>query len=260
MKDAALPYPPVVRAHGHQSVTNREQLFWYRTIIISVLALSLVSLTGLVDELNGGTNETVVEAVDTLVQADDTRALHEYEAYSGLIADEVDNLIQAVRDVGNDVEANGVLIKRTNTQLNTISSKLSIQTDQLIEMESAQAATAVVIGLIHQQLTNLLAMTTEGNTKLTALVETTESLTTMLSEEFSLTQVRDDERNSLLASIDASVAYDELRFRKKVRTALIGTTIIATTEYEAGGQCDIIPEECTLVGETEIEVEDVLGV
>nr|CAJ2358128.1 Hypothetical protein 2 CDS [Astacus astacus] len=142
---------------------------------------------------------------------------------------DTDELIAAIRDVET-------LIKKNTDSVDTIARRILVLQDELLEIGASSTASTATLALIWRQFTTLLA---QG------------------AERYIEESGRDIRRNELLTSIEAAVQYDELTFRKRVRHALIGTTIISTTEYEAGGQCDIIPEECTLLGEAEAEVEDV---
>nr|CAJ2444836.1 Hypothetical protein [Astacus astacus] len=246
MEDASLPSVPSYAGRKHQSLTNTGEQRWQRRMLAGTIVMLLSSVTLVVQQIADDRERLLNQTLDAFIVDIDQRIAFIFEEAIAASQDEIDHVITEIRDLQDLTSLQTSKISDTLTQLKHISTRADDIIVQLAEMESVQAGTAATLTLVWKQFTNFLAMFSDFQVQ--------------LSEEWSLTASRDGARNTLLDSILSEVTYEATKFRRKVRTALIGTTIVATTEYEAGGQCDIIPEECTLIGETEIEVEDVLGV
>lgn len=122
----------------------------------------------------------------------------------------------------NDIAS---FLQRINKKLGRVDNRLIAIEGETAGIDATTAAMAATQTLMWQQMTNLNAMTTDTNSLLTKILE--------------------------------EVTYSEETFRKRVRHALIGSTMTSTTTYEAAGQCDALPTECTLEGEAEAIVEAV---
>ncbi|UUV42150.1 MAG: polyprotein [Macrobrachium rosenbergii virus 7] len=65
--------------------------------------------------------------------------------------------------------------------------------------------------------------------------------------------------NDLLTNILEATITAKETFGLRVRESLIGHVMNSESTLEVGGQCDIIPEECTLSGEVEAVIESIIG-
>jgi len=274
---SSLPYPPQLHKGGHHSITIRGELIWQRALIIAVLSTSLIGLASLFDNIPDYLYDTLEYAglfsnVSGINKG--VGFLNEYAELTNQFQGETrTRLIDIAADLQDISSDSGKLLsgqKLIRDQLVTIEGETA-------GIDATSAAIAANVVLMWQQNTNLLAKMTIVSDKLTNIdlavgrmdevtVQNSENLNTINIgvEQIWTTQKEHTELLtriiSILGQIETAVTYEEETFRKRVRRSLIGTTMIATTEYEAGGQCDILPEECTLVGETETEIEDLTWV
>nr|UKQ11005.1 hypothetical protein 2 [signal crayfish associated hepe-like virus 1] len=247
-----LPFPPQYPQKGHQSLTNRGELVWHRQLIIAVLAASLIGAATLFDG--------VTEAIEALASnsplstnvSEQTAAIENIEAVT---LDIFEN------DLDDSKVFSSTLTKTEDIRkhVNDIALKINTMEIEIGAIDASTAALDATTLLIWKQFANLL---TQFSIQMDIL-ESTKSVIVGIESTVKMLQTAAEEqatssttRNELLTSIEASVKYDELTFRKRVRHALIGSTLIGTAAYEAGGQCDILPEECTLEGEVENIIEE----
>jgi len=242
-------------------VTVRSELVWLRSLALGVLASLLLGSVTLFDAIPDYIDEALVESGVSQNVTLIAQSLFDIEHDTLALVEDSGASLEVIKHISNTQNSISSDVGKLQTSSTTIINKLTAMEAEVAAIDTSTSANAATSVLIWKQFANYLAQfsllrdqITELNTQLTSVSETVLDQSVVVD----LLKQGQDTVIALLTSIEASVKYDELTFRKRVRHALIGTTIIGTNEYEAGGQCDVLPEECTLVGESEIEVEDVI--
>lgn len=242
-------------------MTVRSELVWLRALALGVLSSFLLGAVTLFDGIPDYIDEALQDAyIPTNISAlvKNTADIANFDYLANQKLDETLQIVRSIAANTHDIESDLDTIRKRLYKSFQKLTAVEVETAAIDVSTSANAATTL---LIWKQFANYLeqfALLRDEIVKLNAQV--VDIAETVLDQSIAVDLIKEGQTTviTLLTSIESSVKYEEITFRKRVRHALIGTTIIATSEYEAGGQCDILPEECTLVGEAEMEVEDVI--